>query len=469
MEQDWSNFLASGVGSDLFLACLSQLTGLASLTIHDVATNEMMYVIADTCHRLLALDISYSCKVSDLGLIYLCGKTNQIMTSSSSTSYLSISDSAATASNRYVSMQQPPLGCKYLRELHFNPRKNTSSKTPCQDDVAPIMSRVIAYVFRHLCHLQVVNMENLFDGIECYYHGVAGEYHPRPDRIIPLKLIHYIGHDNQLANIAGICPKLRTFKITVTSSEALLNLGMSLSSDYASLTLEHVNLVYDEKHGFLSGFDDFISKCGHRINSLEISTSKLLSNTELPQATADDHIEEDSRIVITLANLSNIAQNCKLLDTLHLNCLKMEEFPLDAPSPVPRVPLEFRFLTSIRLSNIHMPQYPKEIFKYILGNSLDVEKIQIQLDETASNFFFNDFLLDDILALNPLGRLEQFILENGALTLISALRLLSSRPKLKSIGKLLKWDVEPSELQTFEQILRKAKGLNLLRHDIQIY
>ena len=84
-------------------------------------------------------------------------------------------------------------------------------------------------------------------------------------------------------------------------------------------------------------------------------------------------------------------------------------------------------------------------------------------------FFFNDFLLEDILSLNPLGRLEEFVMENGALTLIAALRLLSSRPKLKSIGNLLKWDVEPSELQTFEQILRKAKGLNVLRHDIQIY
>jgi hypothetical protein len=46
-------------------------------------------------------------------------------------------------------------------------------------------------------------------------------------------------------------------------------------------------------------------------------------------------------------------------------------------------------------------------------------------------------------------------------------RLISSKPKLKTIGRLRHWDVEPSELETFVQILRKAKSLNLL-HDITI-
>ena len=50
---------------------------------------------------------------------------------------------------------------------------------------------------------------------------------------------------------------------------------------------------------------------------------------------------------------------------------------------------------------------------------------------------------------------------------ISALRLISSRPKLRSIGRLMKWDVEPSELDTFAQILRKANGMKLLQ-DINI-
>ena len=136
-------------------------------------------------------------------------------------------------------------------------------------------------------------------------------------------------------------------------------------------------------------------------------------------------------------------------------------------SGVPGVSLEFQFLTSIELNSVSITHCPKETFKYILGNSPDLERIQIQFDTTS--FFFNDFLLDEILSLNPLSKLEEFILERGALTLISALRLFNSRPKIKSIGNLLSWDVEPSELNTFEQILRKAKGLNLLRHDVKIY
>ena len=99
---------------------------------------------------------------------------------------------------------------------------------------------------------------------------------------------------------------------------------------------------------------------------------------------------------------------------------------------------------------------------------------------------FADFLIDDILQTNPLGRCEQLILKDVSLTLvrhwkklylidfslpyfkqISALRLISSRPKLRSIGRLMKWDVEPSELDTFAQILRKANGMKLLQ-DINI-
>ena len=48
--------------------------------------------------------------------------------------------------------------------------------------------------------------------------------------------------------------------------------------------------------------------------------------------------------------------------------------------------------------------------------------------------------------------LQEFSLRDGALTLISALRLITSRPKLRVVGRLLHWDVEPSELTTFIQV-----------------
>ena len=63
-------------------------------------------------------------------------------------------------------------------------------------------------------------------------------------------------------------------------------------------------------------------------------------------------------------------------------------------------------------------------------------------------------MLDDILATNSLSQLREFILKDGALTLISALRLITTMPKLRVVGRLLHWDVEPCELSTFIQILR---------------
>ena len=64
-----------------------------------------------------------------------------------------------------------------------------------------------------------------------------------------------------------------------------------------------------------------------------------------------------------------------------------------------------------------------------------------------------------------------FLLADAALKLCYPpllFRLISSRPKLKTMGELLHWDVEPSELETFIQILRRARSLNLLQ-DIHIY
>ena len=55
---DWSKFLENG--SNLFLTCLGQLTNLSSLTIQDICTDKMLYVVSDTCTKLCALDISHS-------------------------------------------------------------------------------------------------------------------------------------------------------------------------------------------------------------------------------------------------------------------------------------------------------------------------------------------------------------------------------------------------------------------------
>ena len=106
--------------------------------------------------------------------------------------------------------------------------------------------------------------------------------------------------------------------------------------------------------------------------------------------------------------------------------------------------------------------------KNLLSNCPDVEVLHL-LFKSKSNFFFNDFFLDEILAKNPLGRLEEFIHTNGSLTLISGLKLFSARPKLRTLGNLRQWDVEACELDTFMDILLKAKGMKLLQHDVNIF
>lgn len=128
------------------------------------------------------------------------------------------------------------------------------------------------------------------------------------------------------------------------------------------------------------------------------------------------------------------------------------------------MPLNFRYLTHLKLHNIDIEDYGREMIQFILSGCQDLEKLDMFFKSTA--FFVSDFLLDDILFQNPLARLEDFLMRNASLTLISALRLLTSRPKIKTIGHILQWDVEPSELETFGTIIKRAKSLNLLHNDV---
>jgi len=77
--------------------------------------------------------------------------------------------------------------------------------------------------------------------------------------------------------------------------------------------------------------------------------------------------------------------------------------------------------------------------------------------------------LDEVLNKNPMARLEEFVHTNGCLTLISGLKLFSARPKLKTLGDISQWDVEAEEMDTFMSILLRAKTMNLLRHDVNIF
>ena len=244
-----------------------------------------------------------------------------------------------------------------------------------------------------------------------------------------------------------ICPKLRTFKLFVT--ESLASLGTTLRD--LGHTLDQITLVYPPDQVSLSGLIDFLSSCGRRISRLDV------------ECTTDT--------IITAQDLVAIASHCTQLESLTFTNFHVvpEVDPRISHSPVPLEPANFPFLRNVRLSNVIIDDFGKDVFRYLLGGAHDLESLYVSFKvmQTKSKYslltflfqtfgyFFSDFLLlEDILATNNLSQLQEFILKDGALTLISALRLITERPKLRIVGKLLHWDVEPCELTTFIQILR---------------
>ena len=131
-NRSWVNFLTSDVGARLARDSLAQCQGLNSLYVQHIATDKMLRVVADTCTRLTILDISFSREVTDIGLVHLCGPL--------------------TGAGR--PSEPPPKGCKYLRELYFNPQLQPGEKQ--------IMPQVIACLLRHLHMLQVTTSRSRY-------------------------------------------------------------------------------------------------------------------------------------------------------------------------------------------------------------------------------------------------------------------------------------------------------------------
>ena len=125
----WAGFLTSQPGQALVRSSLAHCEGLNSLYIQHIATDCLLRVVADTCTRLTILDISFSRQVTDLGLVQLCGPLVGAATSPGDS--------------------PPARGCKYLRELYFNPQNQPADRQ--------IRAQVIACLLRHLDMLQVGN------------------------------------------------------------------------------------------------------------------------------------------------------------------------------------------------------------------------------------------------------------------------------------------------------------------------
>lgn len=228
-------------------------------------------------------------------------------------------------------------------------------------------------------------------------------------------------------------------------SDDIIRVGQLLQAS-PRIVLDRMTLVYPSNFAKVEGLADFLGYCGQRINILRIETS---ANT-----------------FWTLDHLSDIARCCPLLDALEITNLKLEPeelLQLHMTSNQNSRQLTFRYLTQLKLRQVSA-DLNADALLLLLSACPDVEVLDVEFATTAT--FFSDFFLDDVLFRNPMGRLESFLLENASLTLISALRLLNSRPKLRTIGHILKWDVEPTELEMFGQIVHRAKSLNLLQHEV---
>ena len=92
---------------------------------------------------------------------------------------------------KLIFYRKPPEGCKYLRELHFNPQATSAT-------INPVMPRVVAYILRQLKLLRICDFERLADGIQYYLHGPEGGYHPRKCTLANLKLTHFRGPSDNL-------------------------------------------------------------------------------------------------------------------------------------------------------------------------------------------------------------------------------------------------------------------------------
>ena len=161
-----------------------------------------------------------------------------------------------------------------------------------------------------------------------------------------------------------ICPKLRTFKLFVT--ELLPELGNTLSD--LGHTLDQITLVYPPATESLSGLQEFLTACGRRISRLDVECS--------------------TDTIITVQDLISITTNCTQLESVSFNNFHVtaEVDPRVSHSPVPYDPARFPFLRNVRLSNVIIEDFGKDVFRYLLGGAHDLETLYVsfKVDQTVS-------------------------------------------------------------------------------------
>ncbi|CAB4058464.1 unnamed protein product [Lepeophtheirus salmonis] len=204
-------------------------------------------------------DISYSVRVTGIGLLGLCG----------------LSKSS---------------GCRYLRDLILKHGNNCDTIVP----------KVIACLLRYLENLEVLDIHNLHEGIEYYYRGQGNG-------------------SEKLLEIVDVCPKLRTLKLT--ASEYLPSIGKNVGfleacgSQIGSLEIDCPS-TFMRAQDFLT-----IGRNCHLLENLAISHLKLETEDELTlqhevevlfpflRSLKIQKIDHEPRVTKEHSNLSALVQN----------------------------------------------------------------------------------------------------------------------------------------------------------------
>uniref|UniRef100_A0A0K2V091 Uncharacterized protein n=1 Tax=Lepeophtheirus salmonis TaxID=72036 RepID=A0A0K2V091_LEPSM len=121
VDEEMQEFWISELGTALATKGIKRLVNIQSLVLQQVCTDSMMFIISENCHKLVYLDISYSVRVTGIGLLGLCG----------------LSKSS---------------GCRYLRDLILKHGNNCDTIVP----------KVIACLLRYLENLEVNTKLNLW-------------------------------------------------------------------------------------------------------------------------------------------------------------------------------------------------------------------------------------------------------------------------------------------------------------------
>ena len=106
-------------------------------------------------------------------------------------------------------------------------------------------------------------------------------------------------------------------------------------------------------------FQDFLSACGRRISRLDV--------------------ECGPDTLISCEDLVAIARHCVQLESLAFTNFHVlaEVDPRVSHCPVPLSPAKFPFLRNVRLSNVVIEDFGKDVFRYLIGGAHDIESLYV--------------------------------------------------------------------------------------------